>query len=197
MGFPGSSDDEESACNVGDLGLIPRLGRSPGGRNGYLLQYSALENFMDCIVHGFTELDSTEGLSLWRQKGFSGGTSGKESACQCRRFERHGFNPWIGKIPWSRTWQCPSVFLPGKFHGQRNLATVHGVAKSQTWQSDWAHDLTQIGRKKRKEHQEWDYGIQKFPPVWWGQGDFRFQMLTCLKDSMSLGKPEAWFCNGK
>ena len=42
----------ESACNEGDLGLIPGLRRSPGERKGYLLQYSGLENSMDCIVHG-------------------------------------------------------------------------------------------------------------------------------------------------
>ena len=45
--------------------------------------------------------------------------SGKESACQCRR---HGFNPWIRKIPWKRKWQLTPVFLPGKSHGQRSLA---------------------------------------------------------------------------
>ena len=43
---------KESACNVGDLGLIPGLGRSPGEGKGYPLQYSGLENSMDCIVHG-------------------------------------------------------------------------------------------------------------------------------------------------
>ena len=42
----GGSDDKESACNAGDPGLIPELGRSPGERNGYPLQYSCLENFM-------------------------------------------------------------------------------------------------------------------------------------------------------
>ena len=42
----------ESACNVGDQGLIPGLGRSPGEGKGYALQYSGLENSMDCIVHG-------------------------------------------------------------------------------------------------------------------------------------------------
>ena len=40
------------ACNVGDLGLIPGLGRPPGEGKGYPLQYSVLENSMDCIVHG-------------------------------------------------------------------------------------------------------------------------------------------------
>ena len=43
-GFPGGSDGKESACNVGDLGSIPVLGRSPGGGHGNPLQYSCLEN---------------------------------------------------------------------------------------------------------------------------------------------------------
>ena len=56
-GFPGGSDGKESACNAGDLGSIPGLGRSSGEGNGYPLQYSCLENSMDrgawqAIVHG-------------------------------------------------------------------------------------------------------------------------------------------------
>ena len=54
MGFPGSSDGEESACNAGGLGLIPGLGRSAGEGKGSL-QYSGLENSMDCIVHGVSK----------------------------------------------------------------------------------------------------------------------------------------------
>ena len=46
IGFPGGSDGKESACNVGDLGSIPELGRSPGGGLGNPLQYSCLENPM-------------------------------------------------------------------------------------------------------------------------------------------------------
>ena len=49
---------------MGDLGLIPGLERSPGEGKGYPLQYSGLENSMDSIVHGVTELDTTEQLSL-------------------------------------------------------------------------------------------------------------------------------------
>jgi len=45
--FPGGSGGKESACNAGDPGLIPGLGRSPGEGNGYPLQYSCLENSMD------------------------------------------------------------------------------------------------------------------------------------------------------
>ena len=63
--------------------------------------------------------------------GFPGDASDKESACQFRRHKRHGFNPWLGKITWSREWQPTLVFLPGKIHGQKSLA-VHGAAKSQS-----------------------------------------------------------------
>ena len=46
-GFPGGSDVKENTCNVGDLGSIPGLGRSPGERSGSPLQYSCLQNPMD------------------------------------------------------------------------------------------------------------------------------------------------------
>ena len=52
---PGGSAAKESTCNVGNLGSIPGLGRSPGEGNGYPLQYSDLENSMDCVVHGVTK----------------------------------------------------------------------------------------------------------------------------------------------
>ena len=54
--------------------------------------------------------------------GFPVGANGKEPACQCRRHKRHGFNPWVRKIFWGRAWQPAPVFLPGEFHGQKNLA---------------------------------------------------------------------------
>ena len=52
LGFPGGSAGKELACNVGDLGSIPGLRRSPEEGISYPLQYSVLENSMDCIVHG-------------------------------------------------------------------------------------------------------------------------------------------------
>ena len=52
MGFPGDKAGKESSCSVGDLGSIPGLGKFPGEGIGYPLQYSGLENSMDCIVHG-------------------------------------------------------------------------------------------------------------------------------------------------
>ena len=64
LGFPGGSAGRESLGNVGDLGLILGLGRSPGEENGCPLQYSGLENFMDYSPWGRKELDKTEQLSL-------------------------------------------------------------------------------------------------------------------------------------
>ena len=64
-GFPGASDSKESACNAGDLGWVPGLGRSPGGGHDNSLRYSCLENPMDrgawqATVYGVAESDTTE-----------------------------------------------------------------------------------------------------------------------------------------
>ena len=76
---------------------------------------------------------------LYRE-GFPGGASRQESAGQCGRLKRCGFDPWVGKISWRRKQQLVPVFLPGKSQGQRCLAaTVHGVAKSQTQLSTHTH----------------------------------------------------------
>ena len=55
LGFPCGSASKEFTCIVGDMGSIPGLGRSPGKGKGYPLQYSGLENSIDCIVHGITK----------------------------------------------------------------------------------------------------------------------------------------------
>ena len=60
MGLPGGSDGKNYACNAGDPGSVPELGRSSGEGNGYPLQYSCLENSMDrggwqATVHGVTK----------------------------------------------------------------------------------------------------------------------------------------------
>ena len=63
----------------------------------------------------FIELEyKSKGLPTWH--------SGKESACQCRRHTRRGFDLCVEKICWSRKRQPLPLFLPGKFHGQRILA---------------------------------------------------------------------------
>ena len=64
-GFSGSSDGKEFACNAGDTGSIPGLGRSPGEGIGYPLQYSGLENYMYCVIYGGRkDLDMTQRPSL-------------------------------------------------------------------------------------------------------------------------------------
>ena len=73
LGFPCGSAGKESACNARDLGLIPGLGRSPGEGKSYPLQYSGLENCMDCIVHGVSKSwtrpsDFHLGLPWWLRR---------------------------------------------------------------------------------------------------------------------------------
>ena len=78
-GFPDSSVGKESACNSGDLGLIPGLGRSPGERKGYPLQwvFFGLENSMGCTVHrvakSWTGLSDFHFHSLWVEAEFEFG----------------------------------------------------------------------------------------------------------------------------
>ena len=73
LGFPYGSAGKESTCNVGDLCSILGLGRSPGEGKGYPLQYSGLENSMDCIVHGvaksWTQLSNFYSHSPWEKDG--------------------------------------------------------------------------------------------------------------------------------
>ena len=76
----------------------------------------------------YLSLAFTKNKTKQNKTGFPCGASGKEPACQCRHkrhkrtHKRHGFNPWVGKIPWRRKWQPTPVFLPGESHGQRSLA---------------------------------------------------------------------------
>ena len=56
-------------------------------------------------------------LGLCYIKGFPGGASDREPTCQCRRYKRLGFDPWIRKIP-RRAWQHIPIFLPGESHGR-------------------------------------------------------------------------------
>ena len=112
------SDGKESACNVGDLGLVPGLGRSPGEGKGYPLQYSGLENFMDYTVH----------------VGFPGGSEVKVSACNA---EDLGSIPGSGRSPGEGNgnplqYSC----LENPMDRGAWWAPVHGVAESRTKLSD-------------------------------------------------------------
>ena len=55
--------------------------------------------------------------------GYIYGATDKEFTCQCRKCRRHGFNPWIEKIPWRRAWQPTPVFWPRESHGPKNGAS--------------------------------------------------------------------------
>ena len=79
-------------------------------------------------------------LSILSLYGLPWWLSGKESSWQCRR---HGFDPWVRKIPWRRKWQPTPVFLSGEFHGQRSLVGYN----------QWSH--------KRVSH-SWEIKQQQF-----------------------------------
>ena len=92
--FPGGSAGKESACNAGDLGSVPGLGRSPGEGNSHPLQYSCLENPMDrgdCWVTVCEVAKSQTRLSFSFFT-FPGGSDSKESTCNAGD---------LGLIPWS------------------------------------------------------------------------------------------------
>ena len=67
-----------------------------------------------------------------------------ESTCQCRRLGRHGFDPWVRKMPWRRAGQPTPVFLPGESHGQRSLVgcSPGGHKESDTTEHAHLHLLT-------------------------------------------------------
>ena len=96
-----------------------------------------------CLGHLFVFL-----LPVLPMLGFPGTTSGIEPACQCRRRKRHGFDPWVRKIPWRREWPTP-VFLPGEFSGQRSLVGCHPWDCKRV-RHDWAtntHTYTHLTQR--------------------------------------------------
>ena len=80
MGFPYDSAGKESACNAGDLGSVPGLGKSPGEGKGYPLRYSGLENSIDRIGHGVTKSGTRLSNFHFPKHGLPCGSDGKESA---------------------------------------------------------------------------------------------------------------------
>ena len=88
--------------------------------------------------------------------GFPCGASGKESACQCRRCKRSGFDPWVKKIPWRRPWQPTPVFLPGESHGQKSLSVYSPSSHKERVGHNWS-DLACIIIPKY-----WIFGLIKW-----------------------------------
>ena len=62
--------------------------------------------------------------------GFPDGSSGKDHTCRKRK--RCRFDPWVRKVPWRRSWQPTSVFVPGESHEQRSLVLIRQITSSQT-----------------------------------------------------------------
>ena len=77
--------------------------------------------------------------------GFPRWLSSKESACQSRY---HSFDPWVGKIPWSREWLSTPVLLPGKSHGQRSLVGY----------SPWGWEASDT-TERLSTHRHWCFGV--------------------------------------
>ena len=157
MGFPGGSAGKESACNAGDLGLIPGLGKSPGEGNGYPLQYSGLENsitikFMGWqrVRHDWVTFTSLQKLlnfnsaefkitfrNTWRISGMIEFWFHCWSCCQsgvCRLESRltgwkvHGVSP----VEWQRGGRYTQVLLSGP-HG---WTTQHIHSAREMWEKN-------------------------------------------------------------
>ena len=115
--------------------------------------------------------------------GFSSGTSGQEPACQCRRHKRHGFDPWVGKIPWRRAWQPIPAFLPGESpwteepgglqsigsprvrHSWSDLAHLRGIHR---WLNGHEFEL----RKTVKDREAWSAAVHGVAKRWIGLSDW-------------------------
>ena len=128
QGFPSGSDDEEPACNAGDLGLIPGSGRSPGEGNGYPLQYSCLENSMDRWVWWSPVLGPRG-----RRMGHDWGTN---TLTLSLSHDDYNFKKF--EILWdlpNGKWQPTPVFLPGESQGPQSLV---GCCLWGHTESDWS-----------------------------------------------------------
>ena len=129
-GFPCGSARKESTCNAGDLGSIPRLGRSPGEGKDYPLQYSGLENSMECIVHGvvksWTQLSDLHSLTHFTRASIVAQLVKNPPAMR---------ETWVWSLgledPWRRERLATPVFWPGEFHGLQSMGL-------QRVRHDWA-----------------------------------------------------------
>ena len=126
--------------------------------------------------------------------GLLGGASGKEPTCQCRRGKRHGFSPWVGRIPWRRAWQLTPVLLPGNpIDRGAWWATVHSVSES---------NMIKVSERTQKVFLLWEgnlkrENLKKKDPWSWrdlihiiGEGNGNPLQYSCLGNPMDRG---AWW----
>ena len=121
-----------------------REGRSPTFRRGEGTQWQSRRRMQEWL-HMRNEQRPTTLIFSYELIAYrlSRWHSGKESTCQCKRHKRCRFNLRVRKIPWRRKWQPTSVFLPGKFHGQRSLAS-YSPWGCQRVGHDWANTYTHM-----------------------------------------------------
>ena len=133
----------------------------------------------------------------WQGEGFPGGASAKESACQCRRWKRWGFDPWVRKIPWKRAWQSTPVFLPRESHGQRSLVGLQSIGLQRTGH-DWSDLALRQARVARmassarasgrvsKQATRWQH-LHELHESWhWEPPQKLLKLKTCLFPLCSL-----------
>ena len=138
MGFPGGSADKESTYNTGDLDSISELGTSPGEGNSYPLQYSGLENSMDCIVPGVSKtqcLVQKISLKEWKDKSEKIFVIQQSRQCQfdtCRRNQGEERKREVKKKGEERLAQeghCSTLETP---HQVQNLFQQCVISRSKT-----------------------------------------------------------------
>ena len=120
MGFPGGSAGKEFACNAGDLGLIRGLGRSPGERKGYPLQYPGLEDSMDCIVHEV--IKSWAGLSNFHFLLLHRITGSRTYGLQ---------KLWFPGSRAQKLWHVGSVVVALRLQSTGSIVVAHGLSCSR------------------------------------------------------------------
>ena len=109
--------------------------------------------------------------------GFPGGTGGKEPACQCRRYERHGFDPWVRKIPWRRAWQPTSQVAlvvknpPANTGDVRDTGSVPGLGRFPEGGNGSPLQYSCLGNPWTEEHYHYYYARKS-----------QVKLKTCLGD---------------
>ena len=132
LSFPCGSAGKESACNSGDLGSIPGLGKSPGEGKDYPLQYYGLENFMNCMVHGVAKSQSDFHFHLDSANKLTLNTILKDDAVKvlqsiCQQIWKisSGYRTGNGQF----SFQSQRKALPKNAHTTAQLHSSHTVAK--------------------------------------------------------------------
>ena len=87
----------------------------------------------------------------------------------CLQYRRHGFNPWVGKIPWRREWLPTLASLPGEFHGQRSLA---GYSSWDHNESDMNEGLTHTHNMQKCTKEQKILDLNVFKNILWNQTSF-------------------------